>query len=59
MSEIWWILKVVMYHFSFHSNIGINDLFHCMFPDSSMASKFFSAKPRQDISPLLAWYLAF
>jgi hypothetical protein len=39
-SEIWWTSKMVTSHFSFHSNIGISDLFRCMFPDSSIASKF-------------------
>ena len=39
-AEIRWALKVVMGHLSFRSCPGLNELFKCMFPDSSIAGKF-------------------
>jgi len=45
-TEILWVLKTVASHLSFRSSEGISSLFHQMFPDSDIASKFACGKDK-------------
>ena len=43
-AEIIWCLKCVLSNYSFSSNVGMNDIFTLMFPDSDIAAKFHCEK---------------
>ena len=45
-AEIYWVLKVVMSHFSLRSCLEIKTLFQAMFPDSEIAKQFQLSKTK-------------